>query len=65
MGNDGAQGLLEMRKQGARTVGQDESSSVVYGMPRVAYEVGAVERVAPLADVPGEIMAALTARKNA
>lgn len=43
MGGDGAQGLLSMRKTGARTIGQDESTCVVYGMPRVAYECGAVE----------------------
>jgi two-component system, chemotaxis family, protein-glutamate methylesterase/glutaminase len=44
MGRDGAAGLLNMRKSGAHTLGQDESSSVVYGMPRVAFEMGAVER---------------------
>lgn len=44
MGNDGAQGLLKMRRAGARTIGQDESSSVVYGMPKVAYDIGAVEK---------------------
>ena len=44
MGRDGAAGLLAMRKAGARTLGQDESSCVVYGMPRVAFEIGAVEK---------------------
>ena len=48
MGRDGAQGLLEMRTAGAHTLGQDEASCVVYGMPRVAHEVGAVERQLPL-----------------
>lgn len=48
MGRDGAKGLLAMREAGASTLGQDEASSVVYGMPRVAYEIGAVERQAPL-----------------
>lgn len=43
MGGDGAKGLLAMRKAGARTIGQDESTCVVYGMPKVAYELGAVE----------------------
>ena len=43
MGKDGADGLLSMRKAGARTIGQDEKSCVVYGMPKVAYEIGAVE----------------------
>ena len=44
MGRDGATGLLTLRQAGARTLGQDESSSVVYGMPRVAFEMGAVEK---------------------
>lgn len=42
MGRDGASGLLEMRKQGAYTIGQDKESSVVYGMPMVAHDIGAV-----------------------
>lgn len=44
MGGDGAKGLLSMRRNGARTIGQDEQSCVVYGMPKVAYDIGAVER---------------------
>jgi two-component system chemotaxis response regulator CheB len=44
MGYDGAKGLLLMRRKGARTIGQDESSSVVYGMPKVAFNIGAVEK---------------------
>ena len=48
MGRDGAQGLMAMRQAGARTLGQDESSCVVYGMPRAAFELGAVERQLPL-----------------
>lgn len=51
MGGDGAKGLLDMREQGARTVGQDPSSCIVYGMPRVAYELGAVEYQEKLQDV--------------
>ena len=43
MGRDGAEGLLAMRKQGAFTIGQDRESSVVYGMPMVAYDIGAVQ----------------------
>lgn len=42
MGRDGAKGCLELYKQGSRTIGQDEASSVVYGMPRVAFELGGV-----------------------
>ena len=48
MGADGAQGLIAMRRAGARTLGQDAASSVVYGMPRVAFELGAVEQQLPL-----------------
>lgn len=43
MGADGANGLLEMRKAGAKTIGQDASTCIVYGMPKVAYDIGAVE----------------------
>lgn len=52
MGYDGAKGLLAMKRRGARTIGQDEQSSVVYGMPKVACEIGAVERQAPLSRIP-------------
>lgn len=55
MGHDGASGLLNMRKNGARTIGQNEESCVVYGMPKVAYEIGAVEKQAALKDIPKEI----------
>ena len=48
MGNDGAQGLLEMRNSGAQTVAQDESSCVVFGMPKEAIRVGAASKVVPL-----------------
>lgn len=59
MGNDGAQGLLAMRKKGARTIGQDEPSCVVYGMPRVAFEIGAVEKQVPLERMPQTICSLL------
>jgi two-component system chemotaxis response regulator CheB len=61
MGGDGAQGLLAMRKAGARTIGQNEATCVVYGMPKVAHQIGAVERQAPLQSIAAEI-AALTVR---
>ncbi len=51
MGGDGAKGLLAMRKAGARTIGQDESTCVVYGMPKVAYDLGAVEYQDKLTDI--------------
>lgn len=48
MGRDGAAGLLELRKAGAITFGQDKASSIVYGMPKVAADIGAVDKVLPL-----------------
>ncbi|MDE7224969.1 MAG: chemotaxis response regulator protein-glutamate methylesterase [Acetatifactor sp.] len=59
MGGDGARGLLEMRKAGARTIGQDESTCVVYGMPKVAYDLGAVEYQEKLEDVARRAYAVL------
>jgi two-component system chemotaxis response regulator CheB len=56
MGRDGADGLLKMRKAGAYTVGQSQSSCVVYGMPRVAMEVGAVQKQLPLLDIAADIL---------
>jgi two-component system chemotaxis response regulator CheB len=59
MGKDGAQGLLKMRRAGARTFGQDEASSVVYGMPREAALLGAVEVTASLGDISQKVLACL------
>lgn len=56
MGGDGAKGLLAMRKAGARTIGQDEASCVVYGMPKVAYELGAVEKQLSLHKIANGIL---------
>ncbi len=56
MGKDGADGLLAMRRSGARTLGQDEPSCVVYGMPKVAREIGAVEAEIPLTRMAQEIL---------
>lgn len=52
MGEDGAQGLLEMRKVGADTIGQDAATALVYGMPRVAFEKGAVKKQLALMEIP-------------
>lgn len=57
MGDDGARGLLEMRKAGARTLAQDAESCVVFGMPKEAIDLGAAERIVNLSRVPQEIMA--------
>ena len=59
MGGDGAKGLLAMRKAGAKTIGQDESTCVVYGMPKVAYDLGAVQYQEKLDDIAGRTYALL------
>lgn len=61
MGKDGAQGMLEMRKAGAWTIGQDQKTCVVYGMPREAALLGAIDEVAPLPNVAELIMTRLRA----
>lgn len=55
MGNDGAQGLKAMKDAGAKTLGQNKESCVVYGMPKVAYEIGAVDTQLPLDDIASSI----------
>ena len=59
MGKDGADGLLEMRRAGAGTIGQDEESCVVYGMPKVAYDIGAVEYQESLTNITQRIYSML------
>ncbi len=59
MGRDGAAGLLAMRSSGALTLGQDEATSTVYGMPAAAYQLGAVERQLPLPAIGPAILAAV------
>ena len=59
MGKDGADGLLEIRKAGGRTIGQDEESCVVYGMPKAAYDIGAVEYQLPLHSIAHKIYSLL------
>lgn len=59
MGADGAKGLLKMRQAGAYTIGQDKESSVVYGMPQVAYQIGAVTKQAPLDKICNEVISCL------
>lgn len=56
MGDDGAQGLKEMLDAGAQTLGQDERSCVVYGMPREAHKLGATQKEVPLSKIPSEII---------
>ncbi len=59
MGRDGAAGLLAMRERGALTLGQDEATSTVYGMPAAAYALGAVERQLPLEQIGPAVLTAL------
>ncbi len=56
MGRDGADGLLKMRQAGAYTIGQDKESSVVYGMPMVAYNIGAVQIQGSCEDIAGILL---------
>jgi two-component system chemotaxis response regulator CheB len=58
MGKDGSQGLLTMRQAGAATIGQDQASSLIYGMPRVAFEIGAVQRQYALNKITDAILEA-------
>ena len=62
MGADGARGLLTMRENGARTIAQDEESSVVFGMPKEAIVLGAAERIASLDKIAEEIFRLLEKR---
>jgi two-component system chemotaxis response regulator CheB len=65
MGKDGSEGMVQLRGAGAVTLGQDEASSLIYGMPRVAFERGAVQRQYPLADMAAAILQACQDKPNA
>jgi two-component system, chemotaxis family, protein-glutamate methylesterase/glutaminase len=62
MGADGAEGMRKLHQAGAPTIAQDESTCVVYGMPRAAVRLGAVDQILPLADIPEAILRSLHAR---
>jgi len=62
MGYDGAKGLLNMKKTGAMTIGQDEQSCVVYGMPKVAYDIGGVSKQVTLKNIP-QLLHSIVSRK--
>jgi len=64
MGRDGAEGLLGLRRAGAMTLGQDESSSVVYGMPKVAFEIGAVTRQYSLDRMAAQLLQISNAKRK-
>jgi two-component system, chemotaxis family, protein-glutamate methylesterase/glutaminase len=59
MGSDGAKGITNLYKNGSRTIGQDEKTSVVYGMPRVAYELGGVEFQLPIQEIANKLFGLL------
>jgi two-component system chemotaxis response regulator CheB len=56
MGGDGAKGMKQLRDTGAKTIGQDEKSCIVYGMPKVAFELGGVEYVESLDKIPAKLL---------
>ncbi|MCA0406462.1 MAG: chemotaxis response regulator protein-glutamate methylesterase [Proteobacteria bacterium] len=62
MGRDGADGMLAMHRAGAWCIGQDAQSALVYGMPRVAHELGGVDEQAALTRIPSRIVRALAER---
>jgi two-component system chemotaxis response regulator CheB len=64
MGSDGAQGMSAIHREGGFTVGQDEPSCAVYGMPRVCAEMRILDRVVPLSQIPHEILQATRYRKT-
>ena len=65
MGRDGASGLKSMRDAGAFTIGQSQGSALIYGMPKVAFEIGAVVEEAPIERIAGRLVAALLKLKSA
>ncbi len=62
MGHDGAEGIASLKGVGARTVAQDEASSVIYGMPRAAFETGKIDQVCSLQDIPAALLSLLAQR---
>ena len=65
MGSDGAEGMKAIYRHGGITIGQDEASCTVYGMPRVCAELGVLTRVVSLSDIPAQILHATRYRRRA
>lgn len=63
MGSDGANGMLAMKQAGARNIAQDEATSVVFGMPKVAFEKGGAEQLVPVENIASKVISLLTERK--
>ena len=64
MGDDGAKGLKEMHDMQAKKLGQDEESCVVYGMPKEAFKLGAVDKEVPLEQIAQEILDYASGRRK-
>jgi two-component system, chemotaxis family, protein-glutamate methylesterase/glutaminase len=65
MGSDGAEGMMAIHRKGGFTVGQDELTCTVYGMPRVCAEMGSLNSIVPLSEIPAQILQATRYRKRA
>jgi two-component system, chemotaxis family, protein-glutamate methylesterase/glutaminase len=65
MGSDGAEGMMAIHRKGGFTVGQDEPTCTVYGMPRVCAEMGSLNSIVPLSQIPAQILQATRYRKRA
>ena len=65
MGSDGAEGMKAIHRAGGFTIGQDEATCAVYGMPRVCAEMGILDRVVPLSEIPAQVMRATLRRRQA
>jgi two-component system, chemotaxis family, protein-glutamate methylesterase/glutaminase len=65
MGSDGAEGMSAIFRQGGLTIGQDEASCAVYGMPRVCANLGILNRIVPLTEIPTQILLAVSRRRRA
>jgi two-component system chemotaxis response regulator CheB len=64
MGHDGADGMVAMRQAGARTLAQDEATSVVFGMPREAWQRGGAEKLLPLGRIAQAVRNILEEKKS-
>jgi two-component system chemotaxis response regulator CheB len=65
MGSDGSKGMKAIHDASGLTIGQDEATCTVYGMPRACAELGVLNRIVPLAEIPGELLQAVRRRMPA
>lgn len=64
MGNDGRDGIVEIKKKGGYTIAESDSTAVVFGMPKEAIRTGVIDKVLPLDEIPGEITRAVMKKRN-